>query len=157
MNEAIARIIDQVRGIWRYRWVAVGVAWIVCLLAWPVIFVWPDTFQATARVFVDTRTALSEVTHGISVETNVETQLMRVREALLGGPQLERIARETGLLTHASTPMEQEDIIQQLRKKIDIEGTLVRDAGPTGTYSISYRSRDRATAGAPRRSRGRPG
>ena len=145
MNAAIARIIDQVRGIWRYRWVAVGVAWIVCLLAWPIIFVWPDTFQATARVFVDTRTALSEVTHGISVETNVETQLMRVREALLGGPQLERIARETGLLTHDNTPMEQEDIIQQLRKKIDIEGTLVRDAGPTGTYSISYRSRDRAT------------
>jgi uncharacterized protein involved in exopolysaccharide biosynthesis len=146
MNAAIARIVDQFRGIWRFRWIAVAIAWCVCLIAWPLIFLWPDTFEASARVFVDARTALSEVTRGISVETNVDTQLMRVRQALLGGPQLQRVARETGLLTGIQTPLEQQKIIDTLRKRIDIEGALVRDAGPTGTYSISYTNRDRATS-----------
>jgi polysaccharide chain length determinant protein (PEP-CTERM system associated) len=146
MNAAIARIMDQFRGIWRFRWIAVAIAWCVCLIAWPLIFVWPDTFEASARVFVDTRTALSEVTRGISVETNVDSQLMRVRQALLGGPQLQQVARETGLLTGTKTPLEEQKIIDVLRKRIDIEGTLVRDAGPTGTYSISYTNRDRATS-----------
>lgn len=124
MQAVIEELLDHVRGAWRFRWIALAVSWSLCLLAWLVILLIPDTYQASARVFVDTKTALSQVTRGISVETDFDTQIQRVRQALLGGPQLQRVAEETGLLADAHTPEEKQLALDALRKRIDIAGGL---------------------------------
>src|SRR5215831_16226199 len=92
MNAAVEFILEQIRGVWRFRWTAMLVAWTVCLIGWAVVLLLPDTYSSWARVFVDTRTRLSQVTAGIAVESNVSAQLAAVREALLGGPQLAKVA-----------------------------------------------------------------
>src|SRR5215470_16037040 len=93
MNAALEFILEQLRGIWRFRWTAMLVAWLVCLLGWTVVLALPDTYSAWARVFVDTRTRLSQVTQGIGIESNIATQAAAVREALLGTPQLQKVAQ----------------------------------------------------------------
>ncbi|MGH8277131.1 MAG: XrtA system polysaccharide chain length determinant, partial [Steroidobacteraceae bacterium] len=56
LHVVIQNALEQVRGTWRYRWVALAVAWSVAVLLWAGVFLIPDTYQASARVFVDTNT-----------------------------------------------------------------------------------------------------
>ena len=44
-------------------------------------------------MFVDTRTRLNQVTQGIAVESNMASEAVAVRQALLGGPQLAKVAK----------------------------------------------------------------
>ncbi len=143
MNDLINRLLELARGMWRFRWVAMITAWTVCVLGWAAVLVMPDTFEASARVFVDTRTALSQVTQGIAVDSNVETQLQRVRQALLGGPQLEAVAKEAGLGAAGGTPQQHQATMARLRDRIQIAGTLAHDNAASGLYVISYQDTDR--------------
>jgi polysaccharide chain length determinant protein (PEP-CTERM system associated) len=143
LDVVLQNVLDQFRGAWRFRWLALGVSAVLAVVAWIGIFLIPNSYEAEARVFVDTKTTLSEVTKGISVESNVEGQLMRVRQALLGAPQLNKVAAESDLMLKAKTPREQQEVIEALRKNIGIEAMGERGAG---VYTITYQNADRAIA-----------
>src|SRR5271168_3399671 len=98
MTPALDHIFDEVRGAWRFRWFALVSAIVVALIGWAVVFALPDRYEANARVFVDTRTALKPALQGLTIEQNVDAQINYVRQSLLEGPQLEQIAMETGVL-----------------------------------------------------------
>ena len=98
MTPEVLRILDEVRGAWRFRYIAVAVAFVVALIGWAVVFALPDRYQADAQVFVDTRTGLKPALQGLTVEQNVDAQINYVRQSLLEGPQLEKIAIATGVL-----------------------------------------------------------
>jgi polysaccharide chain length determinant protein (PEP-CTERM system associated) len=146
MMPMLDNIFDQVRGAWRFRWIAMSVAWSVCILGWLAVLMMPDVYEASARVFVDTKTTLSEVTKGITVESNVDTQIQGVKQALLAGPQLEKVARESELDANAVTPQERQAVLNALRDRVNITGTLSRDSASAGLYIITYQNsnRDRA-------------
>lgn len=146
MTEALANLLEQLRGAWRFRWVGMAAAWVVCLVGWVVVLVLPNEYEASARVFVDTQTALSEATRDITVDSNVDSQIQRVRQALLGGPQLIKIADETGLTSRAMTAQERQAVVEKLRKQIEISGAISRESAGTGVYVISYSNRDRETS-----------
>jgi len=146
MNAALEFILEQIRGVWRFRWTAMLVAWIVCLLGWLVVLVMPDTYSAWARVYVDTRTRLSQVTQGIGVASNIAAQAEGVREALLGGPQLQKVARLAipGYATASSG--QQAAIIEGLRTRLQVEATGGERNQPADLYTITYADQDRQTA-----------
>ena len=98
MTPALDHIFDEVRGSWRFRWFGLVSAFIVALIGWAVVFALPDRYAADARVFVDTRTALKPALQGLTIEQNVDAQINYVRQSLLEGPQLEQIAKDTGVL-----------------------------------------------------------
>src|SRR3954470_16368309 len=106
MSKVVDRFIDELRGAWRFRWLAMALAWAVCAFGWLYVFSMPDMYEATARVFVDTRTVLRPLLRDITVEADVNSQLNLVRQAMLGRPQLERVARETDLDLRAATPQQ---------------------------------------------------
>src|SRR5262245_47113041 len=120
MRELFDKLWDETSGAWRFRWIAMITAWAVALVGWALVLVMPDTYQATARVFVDTRTMLSQVTKGIAVETNIDTQIQRVRQALLGGPEIEKVAREEFPEFATSTPERRQLLVSRLRDRIAI-------------------------------------
>ncbi len=103
MTPELNRIFDEVRGAWRFRYVAVIVAFVVAFIGWAVVFALPDRYQAEAQVFVDTRTALKPALQGLTTDQNVDAQINYVRQSLLEGPQLEKIARDTGVLPTSIT------------------------------------------------------
>src|ERR1700683_4340039 len=112
MNAAVDFILEQLRGIWRFRWTAMLVAWIVCLAGWLVVLGMPDTYAAWARGFIDTRTRLSQLTQGMPVESNLAPEAPSLREALLGGPQLEKVARLAMPSYASASPAQQSAIIE---------------------------------------------
>jgi polysaccharide chain length determinant protein (PEP-CTERM system associated) len=94
----IEHVLDEVRGAWRFRWIALTVAFAIALIGWAIVFALPDRYSAEARVFVDTRTALKPALQGLTTDQNVDAQINFVRQSLLEGPQLEAIAKQTGVL-----------------------------------------------------------
>src|SRR5271170_4311246 len=92
------RLFDEVRGAWRFRYIALATAFVVAAIGWLVVFALPDRYEAHAQVFVDTRTALKPALQGLTTEQNVDAQINYVRQSLLEGPQLEKIAVDTGVL-----------------------------------------------------------
>jgi uncharacterized protein involved in exopolysaccharide biosynthesis len=45
MDEMLAQILAYVRGMWRYRWVALVVAWAVAVAGWVYVIQMPDVYR----------------------------------------------------------------------------------------------------------------
>ena len=62
-------IFDEVRialhTIWTRRWLALAVAWGVCVLGWLVVSQIPSRYESTARVFVQMQTVLPAGMDGV--------------------------------------------------------------------------------------------
>jgi polysaccharide chain length determinant protein (PEP-CTERM system associated) len=110
-----------------------------------VVFLIPNTYQGSATIYVDTGTTLSQATKGISLEDNVTEQIQRVSTALLGTPQLRKVASETGLLAGRVTPEQQQAVIDGLRERIDIIADVDPNdpRAPPKKFTISYKDGNR--------------
>jgi len=137
MRPLVEQIWDEVRGAWRFRWTAVLIATAVAIVGWLIVFALPDRYEATTSVFVDKRTALQPALQGLIVEQDVDAQLNFVRQSLLAGPQLQRIARETGLLPEGLDQRHQDQLLADFSKRVAIE-----------VHSASGREEERNTAGS---------
>src|SRR5258706_13553339 len=98
MKQELDRVLEEVYSAWRFRWMALTAACIVCVIGWSIVFMLPDRYAADARIFVDTRTALKPALKGLTTDKNVDAQLNYVRQALLEGTQLVQIAKATGVI-----------------------------------------------------------
>src|ERR1700734_1759543 len=130
----VAALQDQVRGIWRFRRIAIIVAWSVALVLWTVGFLIPSTYEGSPTIYVDTGTTLSQATKGISLEDDVTQQIERVSAALLGTLQLRKVASNTNLLVGAVTTKQQQAVIDNLRERINIVADIDPN-DPTGHVS----------------------
>jgi len=146
MMPQLENLVEQLRGLWRFRWTGMAVAWSVLVLALVVITVLPNRYEASATVFVNTQTAVGAATRALTLDDNTDSQIQLVREALLGGPQLGKIADETGLTARAATPEERQKVIDKLRNQIQIALRAAGAAAGGGTYVISYTNKDRQTS-----------
>jgi polysaccharide chain length determinant protein (PEP-CTERM system associated) len=137
MTPAFDHVFDEVRGAWRFRWVALMTAFVVALIGWAVVFALPDRYEADARVFVDTRTGLKPALQGLTIDQNVDSQINYVRQSLLEGPQLVRIAKQAGMLPPVVTDeREAAKILYTLSERIDL-----------GVFSAGNQGDERSTAG----------
>jgi polysaccharide chain length determinant protein (PEP-CTERM system associated) len=150
MNPAFEKIYDDLRCAWRFRWWALALAVIVSVFGWLSVFALPDRFEASARVFVDTRTALKPVLQNLAVEQDINAQLNLVRQSLLAGPQLRKIAADSGVLPPTVTdPAQESSILTQMASRISVtvrsasERESERDTGGS-IYSIAYQDSSRA-------------
>jgi polysaccharide chain length determinant protein (PEP-CTERM system associated) len=134
------------RAAWRRRWWAVAAAWLIALPGWLYVLTIPDRYEASARVFVDARTALRPVLEGISIEEDYASQLSLVREALLSRPQLETVARQTNLDAKVTSPAELDELITGLQQEIAVI-SVASNAGNSQSsdtiYTIAYQNEDR--------------
>jgi protein tyrosine kinase modulator len=150
MTPALDHVFDEVRGAWRFRWVALIAAVIVALIGWAVVFALPDRYEADARVFVDTRTALKPALQGLTIDQNVDAQINFVRQSLLEGPQLERIAKQAGILPPIVTDARAAaKILYALSERIVLgvfsAGSQGDERSTAGTiYTFHYTDGDRA-------------
>ena len=137
MTPAFDHVFDEVRGAWRFRWIALITAFIVALIGWAVVFALPDRYEADARVFVDTRTALRPALQGLTIDQNVDAQINYVRQSLLEGPQLERIAKDASVLPPTVTD-------ERARARIL---NALSDRIVLGVFSAGTQGDERSTAG----------
>ena len=144
----LAGLQDQLRGVWRFRWTALIVAWSVALLAWGVVFLIPNKYDAKAKIFVNTGTTLSHATRGISLGDDITAQIQQVSAMLLGNPQLRKVADETNLMAGAITAEQQQAVVEKLRENI----TLTADVNEADRqnkatlFTLSYTDTNRERA-----------
>lgn len=144
MQAIILRILDELRGSWRFRWQALLTAWGVCVAGWAFVFAMPNVYEASARVYVDSQTALGPLLRGLALDPNVESEVSIVRQALLSRPQLEAVSRKTDLHLRAKTPEEMELLLDSLQKRIMVVNAVRAGRSDTdGLYRISFQDNDR--------------
>jgi polysaccharide chain length determinant protein (PEP-CTERM system associated) len=150
MHEVYEEVLNQIRSAWRFRWHAVGAAWLVCVGGWYWATMQKDVYEANARVYVDTTSELRNILGNQIVESDVQAQLNYVREAMLGSVQLEQVARATDLHLNVHTPQQMQALIAGLRQDIAITaggGSSSRGAQRNhNIYSIAYQHEDAAKA-----------
>ncbi len=142
LDSQVEMIRDEIRGAWRFRWTAVAVAWAVALLIWAISWTLPDIYEGRTRVYVETSTALRPLLQGLAIQSNVQSQLDLVRQALLSRPSLEKVATDGELFGNARTPGAREAALDGLRKNIDLSVELAKDSD-NYLYTIAYRNSDR--------------
>jgi len=143
MQEQLQDLFADHKGSWRFRWAALGLAWLVCLIGWFAVYNYPDSYESAATVYVDTNTALGPLLDQMTVDTDVLSQVELVTIAMLGRPQLEKVARETDLHLRAASSEDMDDLLSGMRRRIEI---LTDRRNDPNLYTISYRDRDPTVA-----------
>lgn len=148
MSPALEKLMDEVHGAWRYRWAGLAAAWLVAVLGWFYVFAIPDNYEAQSRVFVDTRTVLRPALQGLALNEDLNAELNYVRQALLAGPQLQKIAQEAGMLPTGSSQARQQAVLSGLisRTQINVRSASdhEEDRNAGNMYRISYQDPSRA-------------
>lgn len=153
MHDLIEQVIEQLRSSWRFRWWALAIAGVVAVVGWCVVFTLPDRFEANARVFVDTRTALKPVLDKLTIEQDVNAQLNFVRQSLLAGPELRKVATSTGVLPATTVdPAAESRVLEGMAGRITLtvrsasENANNNDTTAGSIYGLSYQDGNRERA-----------
>jgi polysaccharide chain length determinant protein (PEP-CTERM system associated) len=140
IQDVLAEVTDHLRGMWRFRWIAVSISWVVAAAGWFFVYAMPNIYQASAQVSVDTNSLLPALTEGLTASENLMSEVDLVSKALLTRPNLEAVARETDLDLRADTPLEMELLISGLQRRVQVAG------GRDKIFNISYEDADRDKA-----------
>lgn len=113
---------DEIRtilhGVWQRRWIAVAVAWAVCLAGWLVVSQIPNQYESRARIFVQLRQVLPG--EGIATQQEQQKDIDRVRTTLVSAVNLEKVVRGTDLANTVATDRDVADRVGTLQKHIKI-------------------------------------
>ena len=141
MDEIIRQARGIARGMWKFRWPGLIVAWVVVILG--AILVWriPDQYEASARIYVDTQSILKPLMAGLTVQPNVEQQINMLSRTLLSRPNLEKLVRMADLDLGAGSKVQQEAVVEELAKSVSI-----RNTGRDNLYTLNYRDENQDKA-----------
>jgi polysaccharide chain length determinant protein (PEP-CTERM system associated) len=105
--------------IWSRRWLALAIAWAICLVGWLVIALIPNSYESQARIFVQMQSLLPDKI-GISASEQ-QRDIDRVRQTLTSTVNLEKVVRGTNLSLQAGSDADVAALVEKLRKGIEIK------------------------------------
>ena len=141
MEELISQLTSIVRGMWKFRWSALIVAWVVGVVGAVVAYRVPDQYEASARIFVDTQSILKPLMSGLAVQPNVDQQVAMLSRTLMSRPTIEKLVRMADLDLKSESKAQQEALIDSLSKSI-----AIRSTGRDNLYTLSYVAADKDKA-----------
>ena len=119
MNSLYDEIQIAVHSVWNRRWLALAVAWGLCLLGWLVVALIPNSYESKARISVEMQSILSDK---VGVDSRERKKNMeRVQETLASTINLEKVVRGTALNQSVSSDRELASKVEMLRKSIQIK------------------------------------
>lgn len=127
---------------WRYRWLGLAAAWLVCLAGWVFVFKLPNQYQVSARLYAEADAILGQTLRGIAVDGAAQQQVEFLTRTLLARPNLERVISGTDLAERVTTPAELEALVDHLARAVRV------GAQGRSIYSISYTDTDPRVAQA---------
>lgn len=142
MQEVLAQVLSYVWGVWRHRWLALVVAWVLAIAGWLWVWQLPEAYVARARVYVDTNSILRPLLAGLAIQPNLQESIGLLSRTLLSRPNIEKLMRMTDLDLQVTTAKEKDELLSKLTRSIRLSGGQ-RDKS---LYSISVQHSDRDTA-----------
>ena len=113
---------DQLRlalhQVWRRRWLAMAVAWGICVAGWLVIALIPSSYEAKARLFVQMQSILPNQIGITPDERN--NQLLRLKQTLTSNENLVRVVRRTDLNSLVASERDLAGVVGGLRSRITV-------------------------------------
>ena len=134
MGDILAQLMSIARGVWKFRWPGVMVAWVVGAIGAAVVLWVPDKFEASARIYVDTQSILKPLMAGLAVQPNVEQQVVMLSRTLISRPNVEKLIRMADLDLGQKSKEAQEKLVEDVTKLLKIANT-----GRDNLYTLSFR------------------
>ena len=131
MQEVFDEIRSALHTVWNRRWVALGVAWVICVLGWLAIAFIPNSYESRARIYVELEDVLSEQ---LDISGDGKQAITKVRQTLVSGVNLERVIRTT-----------------KLGEKVVTDAVMSVPDGADCRYSLLFSARGCPTKEIPRR------
>src|SRR5574343_143719 len=91
MEDILRQLSIVLRSMWLYRWWGLAVAWIVGPIAAATVYLLPDRYESSARVYVDTQSILKPLMSGLAVQPNVDQQISILSRTLISRPNVEKL------------------------------------------------------------------
>ncbi len=118
----MGNLYDEIRAalhaVWRRRWIALLVAWGVCLAGWLVVSQMPNQYESRARVVVQMRSILP--TQDGATTLAQQKDVDRIRQTLTSAVNLEKVVRGTDLARTVATDRDIADRVAGLQKAIKL-------------------------------------
>ncbi|HHJ34153.1 MAG TPA: hypothetical protein ENJ87_00155 [Gammaproteobacteria bacterium] len=137
MQEQLNQLYGYLHGMWRYRWSALLITWVVALLAWMFVFSLPNQYTAGAVIYVDTTSIMKPLLKDLALDVDTHDELKVMSRTLLSRENLLSVIRETDMALGVTSPLEKEALVERLTKDIDMRGGGKRDR--SNIYEISYK------------------
>ena len=141
MDQLIEQVIETARGMWRRRWTGVLVAWIVGVAGAIGLTLMPDIYEASARVYVDTKTVLRPLLRDLAVEPDLDQTVGLLARTLITRPNVEKLLNKSSPETAKMPAAERERAVDSLQHDIRISAN-----GRDNVFSFSYRDTEPAYA-----------
>jgi len=127
----------SLRGIWKYRWVGVMVAW--AILCGGVLYVdqLEDRYVAKTKVFIDYKSLLTPLLKGLAAESDVNAAVQLMARDLLSRTNIESVIRKVDLDLDIEDPLQMDEMIVNVRKRITL-----KDSKGGDTYRIYVEDTD---------------
>ena len=122
------------KAAWRYRWLAVAVSWIICGVGWAYVYTIPNSYEASARLYVDADAVLTPLLRGLAVDSGLGQQLDIIQRTLLSRPNLEKLVSNTDLDLSVTGPADLESMVTGLANQIKINPQT------RNLFTINYRN-----------------
>ncbi|MDN5934805.1 MAG: chain length-determining protein [Nitrosospira sp.] len=137
MEELTTQLLVYLKGIWKYRWIALGAGWVVAIAGWAIVYRMPDDYQASARIYVDTQNVLKPLMAGMTISPDLQQQVSIMSRTLISRPNVERVVRMVDLDIKAKDVKDQERLVQNLMDKIKLDTT-----GRDNLFTIHYNNQN---------------
>ncbi len=142
MQDLVNNALTVLRGILRFRWVALIVAFVVSSAGWSFVYRMPDVYQASARVFVDTNRVLQPLLKGVAIQPDLRERVRLMSRTLLSRPNLRIIAQASNPDFDSLSSAESNALLATLLANISLAG----ERGNLSLYSLSIKDRERERA-----------
>lgn len=138
MKDQLVLIYSYLHGIWRYRWSALAISWVVALLGWAVVYALPNQYTAQAVMYVDTKSIMRPLLEGLTVESDIDDSLNIMSRILLSRDNLEAVARRTDIYLEAADPQEMDRFLEDMAGSILLEEEDSGRRKRSNIYTLNY-------------------
>jgi polysaccharide chain length determinant protein (PEP-CTERM system associated) len=139
--ESLRLLVEQyLRAAWRRRWIGVTLAWAICGIGWIGVYLVPNQFESSARLYVDADAILTPLLRGLAADSAPTSQLEVLQRTLLSRPNLEKVISKTDLDLSINGPSDRERLLQDLASGIQVKPQT------KNLFTITYRNRSAKVA-----------
>lgn len=121
--------------VWRRRWLALGVAWGICIAGWLVMALIPNSYESKAKIFAQMQSILPQQI-GITANDR-QNDITRVQQMLTSSDNLQKVVRRTDLNQLVASDRDLAGQVAALRKKIKIVAGLDNVIEISATSNVS--------------------
>ncbi len=129
----LAQYFYYVKGALKYKWLALVIAWLICLAGWTFVFTMPNKYVSEAKVHVETKTMLQPLLRGMTIQSDTVGILRIMQVLMFTRSNIEQIIKISDL-DKVSSELDKTALIDKLKNEIKITG------GTDDIFTIKYES-----------------